>query len=72
MLGFEELEHGNVFSCPTCPYVFPITRKLVNSSGNQALNEVDDDKGDAELLQHVDATAVNYSNCNSKLQFQSR
>ena len=76
MLGLKELEHGNVFSCPNCPYVFPIKSKLVKRSEKQALKEVDDVRGDAELFKHADATDVNCPNCNSKrayfFQFQTR
>eukprot|EP00002_Diphylleia_rotans_P002936 TRINITY_DN11932_c0_g1_i1.p5 TRINITY_DN11932_c0_g1~~TRINITY_DN11932_c0_g1_i1.p5 ORF type:complete len:108 (-),score=16.91 TRINITY_DN11932_c0_g1_i1:201-524(-) len=53
---------GMVFSCPTCPYMFPIRKKITNK---QALDrkQVDDVLGGPSAWENVDKTQTVCPQC---------
>lgn len=61
-LSLEEGSKCYRFSCPTCPYVMPVTKKL-SSRRYPVLKEVDEVLSDSSAWQNVDATDERCPKC---------
>ncbi|XP_074113299.1 RNA polymerase III subunit K [Cotesia typhae] len=61
--------------CPTCPYIFKVTRKI-STRNYPKLKEIDDVLGGEEAWKNVDSTEVTCPTCSYKrayfMQLQTR
>ena len=62
MLALENSCYGYRFSCPTCPFVFHIQKKL-SSRWYPKLKQIDEILSDSEMWKNVDSTDEKCPKC---------
>lgn len=62
MLALENSVYGYRFSCPTCPFVFHIQKKL-SSRWYPKLKQIDEILSDSEMWKNVDSTDEKCPKC---------